>query len=102
MQKVFLTLQQPSRYKLSHCRLVGGVGQKTLISLKSDHDCVIYVNDVDPPFEKLLDEWDNILKLHLNHLGDETKTRKFSIQFTIEELDFDLLPAPNYTGLSPP
>ncbi|CAF1285162.1 unnamed protein product [Rotaria sordida] len=100
MQKVFLTLQERSRYKLSRCRLVGGVGKKISISLKYDYDCVIYVNEVDPPFEKLLDEWDDILKLYLNHLVDETKITQYSIQFKIGELDFDILPAPNYAGLT--
>ncbi len=36
MQKIFLTLQDQSRYKLDRCRLLGGVSKKTSIILKFD------------------------------------------------------------------
>jgi hypothetical protein len=98
MQKIFLTLQNQSRYKLDRCRLLGGVSKKTSIILKFDYDCVIYVNDEDPPFENLLDEWDTILTLDANKITGERKITKHSIQFTMDGFDFDILPAPNYAG----
>jgi len=98
MQEIFLLLQKKSRYRLDRCRLTGGVGKKTSIFIKFDFDCTIYVNDVDPPFEKLLDEWDDILILNLSNFNGQTNVTKRSIQFKIEEFEFDILPAPNYAG----
>jgi hypothetical protein len=98
MQKIFLLLQKYSSYKLDRCRLTGGVGKKTSISLNYDYDCVIYVNDVDPQFKDLLGEWEDILTLKLDHPISELKLTRFSIQFKIGEIEFDVLPAPNYAG----
>jgi len=100
MQRIFLLLQKHSTYKLDRCRLLGGVGKKTSISVKFDYDCVIYVNDVDPPFEELLDEWDDIFIQYLTELKGETKVTRYSIQFKVEGFEFDILPAPNYTGFN--
>lgn len=100
MQKIFLLLQSQSRYKLDRCRLLGGVSKKTSIVLKFDYDCVVYVNDIDPPFDQLLDEWDTILTLKLKDMVSDTKLTKHSIQFGIDGFDFDLLPSSNYTGVN--
>jgi hypothetical protein len=100
MQKIFLLLQKHSDYKLDRCRLLGGVGKKTSISVKFDYDCVIYVNDINPPFEKLLDEWDSILIQRLTELKGDTKPTPYSIQFEVEGFQFDILPAPNYAGFN--
>jgi hypothetical protein len=100
MQEIFLLLQKKSRYRLDRCRLTGGVGKKTSNLITFDFDCTIYVNDVDPPFEKLLDEWDDILILNFRDIIIEKKLTSRSIQFKIEEFEFDILPAPNYAGPS--
>jgi hypothetical protein len=81
MQKIFLLLQKHSTYGVDRCRLVGGVGKKTSLSVKFDYDCVIYVN---PPFEQLLDEWDDIFTCHLTELKGEIKHTPYSVQFEIE------------------
>ncbi|CAF1390406.1 unnamed protein product [Adineta steineri] len=98
MQKIFLTLQKYSNYKLSRCRLLGGVGKKTSISLKFDYDCVIYVNNVDPPFKELLGEWNGILNHHLRNISGIIKVTNYSVQFEVDGFKFDILPASNYTG----
>lgn len=99
MQKIFLVLQKYSSSKVDRCRLVGGIGKKTSLSVKFDYDCVVYVNDVDPPFENLLNDWHDIFLLHLPEVKGETKLTNYSIQFKIDEFEFDILPAPNYTGV---
>ncbi|CAF3527770.1 unnamed protein product, partial [Rotaria sp. Silwood2] len=98
MHKIFLMLQKYSNYKLSRCRLLGGVGKKTSISLKFDYDCVIYVNTVNPPFKELLDEWNDILMRHLENFNGVTEVTNYSIQFEVDGFKFDILPAPNYNG----
>ena len=99
MQKIFLLLQKYSSSKVDRCRLLGGVGKKTSLSVKFDYDCVIYVNDLDPPFDHLLDDWHDIFLLHLPELKGEMKMTNYSIQFKVDEFDFDILPAPNYKGV---
>ncbi|UJR21885.1 hypothetical protein I4U23_024957 [Adineta vaga] len=98
MQTIFSLLQKKSDYNLDRARLVGGVGKKTSIHVKFDYDCVIYINNVHPTFENILDEWEEILTLHLKNLDEEIKCTKCSIQFSIQGFGFDILPAPNYAG----
>lgn len=96
MQRIFLTLQQKSRYKLDRCRLTGGVAKKTSIASHFDYDCVIYVNNEDPPFKDILDEWEDILTLQSSIPIENPHLTQCSIQFSIKGFDYDLLPAPNY------
>jgi hypothetical protein len=96
MQKIFLILQQKSRYKLDRSRLAGGVAKKTSIAYSFDYDCVIYVNNEDPPFKNILDEWEDILTLQSAIPVESPRLTQCSIQFSIKGFAYDLLPAPNY------
>ena len=96
MQRIFVTLQQKSRYKLDRFRLAGGVAKKTSIACSFDYDCVVYVNNEDPPFKDVLDEWKDILILHLGMHIESPRVTQCSIHFTIKDFVYDLLPAPNY------
>ena len=96
MQRIFLTLQRKSRYQLDRCRLTGGVAKKTSIACSFDYDCVIYVNNEDPPFKDILDEWEDILTLQSGIPIESPHLTQCSIQFSIKGFAYDLLPAPNY------
>ncbi|CAF4860558.1 unnamed protein product [Rotaria socialis] len=84
-------LQSKSRYKFDRCRLLGGMSKKTSIVLKFDYDCVIYVNDMDPSFEKILEEWETIIAMGMNQIAGETKVTAYSIQFEVDGFQFDII-----------
>jgi hypothetical protein len=97
MQTIFSVLQQKSRYKLDRCRLSGGVAKKTSIVLGFDYDCIVYINDEEPPFTDILDEWKGILTQNLDILIKNLRCTAHSIQFDIRGHKYDVLPAPNYS-----
>lgn len=76
--------------------MAGSSGKKTTI-FGSDIDCVLFINKKRPPFEDVLEDFEEILNLTDSfNIRDVRKTR-FSIQFKALEFDFDFLPAVNFT-----
>ena len=54
-----------------------------------------FVNNVRPPFTDVLDDFQDVILLNFDvELEDMKKTRR-SLGFTLEGVDFDLLPATN-------
>ena len=94
---IFKILQRESNHKLDRCRLVGGLGKATSISLKSDADLAIFYNgnqsrrDVMEDFKRVLCSITNVSDLKINGMGN--------LQFTYHEIPIDLIAAKNrYEG----
>lgn len=63
----------------------------------SDIDCVLFINDEQPPFKDVLEDFENILNMTDSfNIRDVHKTR-YSVQFKALEFEFDILPAANFT-----
>ena len=60
-----------------------------------DYDVTAFVNDVTPPFDRVLDDFQDVIMMHFGLSEEETKTTSRSVGFTLEGIDFDLLPATN-------
>ena len=58
-----------------------------------DCDVTIFVNDVKPPFENVLINFREVVLKNFN--VQEVKRNPRSLHFTLEGIDFDLLPATN-------
>ena len=60
-----------------------------------DFDVTAFVNDENQPFEKVLDDFQDVI---LNNFDVEEKDMKISpnlVQFVLDDVDFDLLAATN-------
>lgn len=90
-------LQVRSRYKIDRMCVAGSAGKKTEI-FSSDIDCVLFINDVRPPYNDLLKEFNFILKAAKlrNVKITAIKTTRYSLQFKAGEFEYDFLPAPNF------
>lgn len=94
--QIFKLIQQKSKFKVGRVCIAGSTGKKTTI-MASDVDLVIFINNELPLFKDVLNEWEDILTL--NEISNVHKT-KFSIQFNVCGLEFDMLPAVNFiTGI---
>ncbi|ODN04485.1 hypothetical protein Ocin01_02208 [Orchesella cincta] len=114
---VFTLLQENADMlglSIARTKIAGSVGKNTGISfidmqkeqlVNPDFDCVLFVNDEEPPFRYLMRDIGNLLEKHPCIRNVTTKSR-FSIQFyyfsdSKDEqysyaIPFDLLPATNY------
>ena len=54
-----------------------------------------FVNDVRPPFTDVLEEFQDIIILNYDVDEEDMKKTKRSLGFTLEGVNFDLLPATN-------
>lgn len=104
---IFETLKQKGKankqLKIARAKIAGSVGKGTGISYKAnpDLDLIIFVNDVNPPFEPILRICEELLKAELPNEIDEISVRTCSMQFTYkaksgEVLNVDLLVANNH------
>ncbi|XP_035710694.1 uncharacterized protein LOC118436521 isoform X2 [Folsomia candida] len=103
-EKVRKALQLKSPYEIDRVIYSGSVGKSTGI-LAPDMDLVVFQNSEMPPFEKVFDEWEDILIMNegINLTKDGIKKTSISLQFTFEEgIEMDLLPATNFVhGIKP-
>ena len=58
-----------------------------------DYDLVAFVNDVSPPFDHVLDDFQDVILMNFDVKEVDKNPR--SLHFTLEGVDFDLLPATN-------
>lgn len=70
--------------------------KKTTI-VNSDIDCVLFINNEEPLFEKVLDDFEFILTTTDSYQIRDVHQTKYSIQFKALKYDFDILPAVNFT-----
>ncbi|KAJ6649639.1 2'-5'-oligoadenylate synthase 1 [Pseudolycoriella hygida] len=89
-------LQQKSRFKIGRVCIGGSSGKKTTI-MNSDIDCVVFINEAEPPFQDVLEDFEAILHMTDSYQIREVRTTKYSIQLKAEEFEFDILPAANFT-----
>lgn len=85
-----------SRFPIGRVCIAGSTGKKTTIN-NSDVDCVLFINDAQPPFAAVLDDLENILTMADAYKIRNVRKTKYSIQFKAFDLDFDILPAANFT-----
>lgn len=88
-------IQSKSVFKIGQVCVAGSTGKKTTI-FTSDVDCVLFINDMSPPFKEVLDDIHDILSLADSYKISDVRLTKYSIQFKANDLDFDLLPAANF------
>lgn len=91
--RVFLLLQRDSEYRLDRVRVAGSIGKKTSIATGHvDYDCVVFINGEEPPFSDVMDEFEALIN---NFFDTPVKTTPYSLQFKLDGIHFDLLPATN-------
>ena len=59
-----------------------------------------FVNDVRPPFTDVLEEFQDIIILNYDVDEEDMIKTQRSLGFTLEGIDFDLLPATNMTNMA--
>lgn len=89
--QIFNTLKVKSEYKIDRIAMAGSSGKKTTI-IKSDMDAVLFINNEQPMFGKVLLNWADVLK---HEFGISATIRNHSIEFQFKGLEFDLLPGSN-------
>lgn len=94
--QIIKLLQQKSKFDIGHVCIAGSTGKKTTIT-SSDVDCVLFINDEQPTFNSVLDDFENILNITDSFKIRDVHTTKYSIQFKALDFDFDILPAANFT-----
>jgi hypothetical protein len=95
-------LQKKSwRFPIDRIYFGGSVGKSTAI-ISPDFDCTVFVNEEQPPFAEVLDEFEDILLMSdgLKIVPNTIKTTRYSLQFVLEGgYEVDLLPAANLVKL---
>jgi hypothetical protein len=100
MDQVFRLLKEAKlKYRLARLRPVGGVAKATSVWYKVDYDCVVYINDESPPFTDVISDFQDIILMNFNLEEDDFKVCPRCLQFTIDGIDFDLLPTTNMVPL---
>jgi hypothetical protein len=100
VDRIFTLLQKSKFFKVDRVKIAGSIGKKTAVCVDPDFDLVAFINDQHPPFTKVLDNFEDILKtsdMDIKHV----KVTQYSIQFEVDHIGFDLLPATNFVNLSP-
>ncbi len=62
--QIFRAIQSKSRFRIDRTRILGSIEKKTSLRNDADIDLVIYVNDIEIPFDKVLKDFTDILELH--------------------------------------
>ncbi|KAG4079675.1 hypothetical protein HA402_009061 [Bradysia odoriphaga] len=88
-------LQDKSRFKIGQVCIAGSGGKRTTI-FSSDVDCVLFINEMRPPFKEVLNDFYEILTLTDSFNIRNVRTTQYTIQFTANGFDFDIQPAANF------
>lgn len=78
-----------------HVMVAGSFGKGTAIANDSDYDIVIFFNELEPPFTKLLNKMENAIKDNSDKFKGFIWRFRSSIHvcFDVEGIQFDLTPA---------
>ena len=60
-----------------------------------DCDLAAFLNDVTPPFDKVLDDFQDVILMNFDVEEDDMEMKPRSVHFKLKGVDFDLLPATN-------
>lgn len=93
--QIFILIKQRSKFKVGRVCIAGSTGKKTTI-MGSDIDGVLFINDELPPFEDVLDDWEDILTMTDSYQIQDVRKKTFSINFKAFDFEFDILPAANF------
>lgn len=88
-------LQRRSYFKVGQICIAGSAGKNTTI-YNSDVDCVLFINDQQPPFKDILEDFENILSMTDSFLIRDVSLTRYSIRLKADNFDFDILPAANF------
>lgn len=110
-QEIFEHLKQNGyrlSFKVGRTKIAGSIGKKTAIayetedgtSVRPDFDLVVFMNDMAPPFDTVLNWFVDLLD-EVEEVRN-VRTTKISVRFnydhsSVGEIRFDLLPAENHT-----
>lgn len=95
--KLFELFKQRSNFRIDRVGVFGSIEKKTSIKVDFDFDCVIFVNDVLPPYEDIIDDFENVLILYGNRKMWDISTTSNSIRVIIDNIKFDVVPATNFS-----
>jgi len=95
--QVIELLQRKSRFPPARFCKAGSVGKATAIP-GYDNDFVAFINGQEPPFESVLDDYEDILMLTNRPKIVNLKKTIHSLQFQANGIDIDLLPAQNFVS----
>lgn len=93
--QIKLLLESRSRYGIPKTKIAGSIGKVTTI-LSSDVDLVIFINKSHLPgldFDLVLKEFEDLLRNWSRYAVKNVRRTQYSVQFTVNNYDFDLLPA---------
>ncbi len=60
-----------------------------------DYDVTAFINGVEPPFKRVIDDFQDIILKNFDVDESNMKVSPRSIQFNLDGIEFDLLPATN-------
>ena len=60
-----------------------------------DYDVTAFVNGETPPFDDVLDDFQNVILANFDVKEENMKVTARSVGFVLDDIDFDLLPATN-------
>ena len=60
-----------------------------------DCDLAAFLNDVTPPFNKVLDDFQDVILMNFDVEEKDMDMNPRSVHFKLKGVDFDLLPATN-------
>jgi hypothetical protein len=100
--QILATLKVRSDHSTDRIVYAGSIEKLTEITAP-EFSFVVFLDNVRPPFDKVLQEWEQIITLDWDGLGVDTESVKImdiSLQFTLKEengdkIEVDLLPALN-------
>lgn len=95
IHQIVKLLQKESRFDIGQFCIAGSSGKRTTI-FNSDIDCVLFINDECPPFEKVLTDFQEILELTESFKIRDIRTTQYTVQFKVNDFEFDIQPAANF------
>lgn len=84
--------EPPQGFSISEILMAGSFGKGTMIPNDSDVDLVIYMNNFDPSqYDRYIQQAKTLLQQHFKAAIKNIFTTKFSLQFTVHQVDIDIL-----------
>ncbi|XP_067138960.1 2'-5'-oligoadenylate synthase 3-like [Centruroides vittatus] len=94
--KLFELLKRKSNFKIDRVGIFGSVKKKSSIKVDFDFDCVIFINDVLPPYDDVTEDFEDVLLMEENLNGYVIKNRN-TVQVIINNIKYDIVPATNFS-----
>jgi len=98
--RIFQLLKKSKSFKVDRVKISGSIGKNSAVCVDPDYDLVVFVNDEKPIFKDVLNNFEDILRMADMDIKN-IKVTRFSIQFDVNGISFDLLPATNFVTQYP-